>query len=42
MILHAVQKVDVVGDAYIAATNFTEEQARPRSNHHAAATPPPT
>eukprot|EP00291_Cryptomonas_curvata_P019333 CAMPEP_0172163278 /NCGR_PEP_ID=MMETSP1050-20130122/7180_1 /TAXON_ID=233186 /ORGANISM="Cryptomonas curvata, Strain CCAP979/52" /LENGTH=305 /DNA_ID=CAMNT_0012833445 /DNA_START=51 /DNA_END=964 /DNA_ORIENTATION=+ len=25
--LHGVQKVDVVGDAYIAATNFTEEQA---------------
>ena len=24
--LHGVQKVDVVGDAYIAATNFTEEQ----------------
>ncbi len=26
--LHGVQKVDVVGDAYIAATNFTEDQAR--------------
>ena len=25
--LHGVQKVDVVGDAYIAATNFTEDQA---------------
>ena len=24
--LHGVQKVDVVGDAYIAATNFTEDQ----------------
>ena len=24
--LHGVQKVDVIGDAYIAATNFTEDQ----------------
>jgi class 3 adenylate cyclase len=24
--LHGVQKVDVVGDAYVAATNFTEDQ----------------
>ena len=24
--LHGVQKVDVGGDAYIAATNFTEDQ----------------
>jgi class 3 adenylate cyclase len=26
---HGVQKVDVIGDAYLAATNFLEEQVTP-------------
>jgi hypothetical protein len=30
--IHGVQKVDVIGDAYVAATNFTEDQP----NDHAA------
>ena len=29
--LHGVQKIDVVGDAYIAATNFMEDQVRARA-----------
>ena len=31
--LHGVQKVDVVGDAYIAATNFTEDQVAAGIHH---------